>query len=278
MSNNKLVLITGSTDGIGKKTALEIVNLGYHVIIHGRNQKSAEQTMDQIKKETKDDCISATFADLGSFNQIIEMTKNIKKQFKKLDVLVNNAGVYRPEKRLSQENIEETFAINYVAPFLLTNLLIDLLKKADSSRIVNVVSQVHSNRLNLNDLQFQNDYTGVKAYAQSKTCLIMFTYLLAEKLKKTTTTVNCLHPGIINTKLLKAAMSSIGAPVSAGAENLIYIATSHKLEKITGTYFDNNKPKLSKEITYNAEMQKKLWEKTEKLIGMKFINSSFSYV
>ena len=270
ISNNKLVLITGSTDGIGKHAALELVNLGYHVIIHGRNQKSAEQTMEQIKKETKKNNISTTYADLGSFNQIVEMTKEIKKQFKKLDVLINNAGVYRSEKHLTQKNIEETFAINYVAPFLLTNLLIDLLKKTESSRIVNVVSQVHSNRLNLDDLQFQTDYTGTKAYAQSKTCLIMFTYRFADKLKKTTITVNCLHPGIINTKLQRAAMGSTGAPVSAGAGNLIYVATSPKLEKTTGLYFEDNKPKSSKDITYNVEMQKRLWEKTEKLIGMKF--------
>jgi NAD(P)-dependent dehydrogenase (short-subunit alcohol dehydrogenase family) len=188
-----------------------------------------------------------------------------------LDVLINNAGVFKSNRQITQEGLEETFAINYVAPFLLTNLLLDRLKNKNSKRIVNVTSQVHSNRIDLNNLQYESGYTSVKAYAQSKTCLILFTYFLAEKLKSSNITVNCLHPGIINTKLLKEAMGIEGGiTVSKGAEALIYVATAPELEKVTGKYFTNNIPELSKTITYNKEMQKKLWLRTEEIIGRNF--------
>lgn len=226
--------------------------------------------MEQIKNETKSDNISAVYADLSSFDQIKKMSYQIKERFERLDVLINNAGVYRQNRQITEEGLEETFAINYVAPFLLTNLLLDSLKKANSSRIVNVASQVHSNHLDLNNLQFEKGYTGVKAYASSKACLIMFTYLMAENLKETNITVNCLHPGIINTKLLNVAWGSVGAPVSEGAKNLIYVAMAPNLEKVSGKYFDNKHIKPSKDITYDKELQRKLWKKTEEIIGLKF--------
>jgi len=198
------------------------------------------------------------------------MVNTIYDRFNKLDVLINNAGVYRSERNITPEGLEETFAINYVAPFLLSNLLLDLLKNTKSSRIVNVVSRVQSNHFNLNDLQFEKNYTGVKAYAKSKTALILFTYLLAEKLKNTDITVNCLHPGVINTKLLRSAFGSGGAPLSDGAKSLIIAAIAPELKNVSGKYFINNRSEPSKDITYNKEIQKKLWKKTEEIIGMEF--------
>ena len=267
---DKLILITGSTSGIGNATAIELIKLGAKVIIHGRNEEKTEKTIESIKKETKSPNVLGISADLGSLEQIKKLAKNLYEQFDHLDVLINNAGVLRPQKNLTIDGLEETFTVNYVAPFLLTNLLIDLIKKSESGRIINVASQVQSNHLDFNNLQYEIGYTGVKAYASSKTCLIMFTYLLAEKLKHTNITVNCLHPGIINTKLLKTGMGSFGAPLSIGAENLIYVITDQKLEKVSGKYFNNKKPELSKEITYNKEIQKELWQKTEKIIGRSF--------
>lgn len=210
------------------------------------------------------------YADLSSFAQIKEMVKDLCNRFNRLDVLINNAGIYKSERKITQKGLEETFAINYVAPFLLTNLLLDLLKKGESSRIVNVASQVHSNHFNFEDLQFEREFTGTKAYAQSKTALILFTYFLAEKLKSTGITVNCLHPGVINTKLLKAAMSFGGASPLRGAKSLIYAAIAPELESVSGKYFLNNRSELSRDITYDKEIQRKLWKKTEELIGMEF--------
>ncbi len=263
---NKIFLITGSTDGIGKETAIELAKKDAHVIIHARNEEKTKTAIKFIKEKTRISDISGVFADLSSFIQVKQMSKNIYEQFDHLDVLINNAGIFRPERRITDDGLEETFMVNYVAPFYLTNLLIDLLKKGDSGRIVNVVSQVHSNQLDFNDLQYKLGYTGVKTYARSKTCLIMFTYYLAEKLKHTNITVNCLHPGVINTKLLDAAMGSVGAPVSKGADTLIYAATAPELENISGEYLINNKTEPSKDITYNKDLQKRLWQKTEELI------------
>ncbi|MFW9947369.1 MAG: SDR family NAD(P)-dependent oxidoreductase [Candidatus Odinarchaeota archaeon] len=269
---DKIILITGSTDGIGYQTAIELVKSGYHVIVHGRNQEKAELTMQRIEKITNKNNISSVFADLNSFNEIKEMASEIFDCFNKLDVLINNAGVYKSKRQTNQEGLEETFVINYIAPFLLTNLLIDLLKKAESSRIVNVVSRVQSNHLNFNDLQFEKGYSGVKAYARSKTALILFTYLLADKLYNTGITVNCLHPGVINTKLLRSAYGSGGASLLDGAQTLIFAALAPEIKNVSGKYFVNNRSEPSKDITYDKEIQKKLWKRTEEFIRMKFEN------
>lgn len=226
--------------------------------------------MKNIQKITNKNNISSVYADLSSFGQIEEMVSSIYYRFNRLDVLINNAGVYRSERNINQEGLEETFAVNYIAPFLLTNLLIDLLKKGKSSRIVNVASRVHSNQLNFNDLQYETGYTGVKAYARSKTCLIMYTYLLADKLNNTDIIVNCLHPGSINTKLLRAAMGYIGKTLFEGAKTLIYAATAPELEKVSGKYLFDNIPTSSKDITYHKEIQRKLWATTEEILGIKF--------
>ena len=270
MKEGKIILITGSTDGIGYQTAIELAKADHQVIVHGRNKEKAELTMRDIEKQTNNHNLSFIFADLGSFTQIKEMVSDIYSCFNRLDVLINNAGVYRPERTITQDGLEETFAINYVAPFLLTNLLIDLLKKGKSSRIVNVVSRVQSNHFDFKDLQFKRRYAGVKAYAKSKTALVLFTHLLADKLKNTDITVNCLHPGVIRTKLLRSASRSYGSPLSEGAKTLMFAALASELENVSGKYFVNNHSEPSKDITYDKEIQKKLWKKTEEIIGMEF--------
>jgi len=224
--------------------------------------------MNKIEKATNSNKLSYVYADLGSFAQIREMVSNIYERFDRLDVLINNAGVIRSERRVGQEGLEETFAINYVAPFFLTDLLLDLLKKGKSSRIVNVVSRVQSTQLDFEDLQLEKGYTAVKAYAKSKTALIMFTYLLAEKLLDKNITVNCLHPGVINTKLLRSAFGAGGAPLTEGAKTLIFAAIASELENVSGKYFVNNRSKSSKEITYDKEVQRTLWKKTEEILGI----------
>ena len=230
--------------------------------------------MNKIEKATNSNKLSYVYADLGSFAQIREMVSNIYERFDRLDVLINNAGVIRSERMINQEGLEETFAINYVAPFFLTKLLLDLLKKGKSSRIVNVVSRVQSNQLNFEDLQLENGYTAVNAYAKSKTALIMFTYLLAKKLQDKNITVNCLHPGVINTKLLRSAFGAGGAPLIEGAKTLVFAAIGSELKNVSGKYFVNNRSKSSKEITYDKEVQRTLWKKTEEILGMAFENAS----
>ncbi len=266
----KTILITGSTSGIGKATALKLVESGEEVIIHGRNQEKAMATVEEIKQEVKNAKIHAVYGDIRFLKDIKSLVEQVKERIDKLDILINNAGVFKPKRTITGDGLEETFAVNYVAPFIITNELIDLLKRAPSARIINVASEVHSNHPDFDDLQHEKDYSGTKAYSLSKTCLIMFTYLLAEKLKGTDITVNTLHPGVINTKLLDLAYGHVGVSTDIGAKNLIYLATSPDLEGITGNYFNNSRMSTSKSITYDKDLQRKLWKKTETLIGKKF--------
>ena len=268
--NKKIVLITGSTDGIGKESAIQLVKQEYHVIIHGRNDKKALGTLKQIRDEVNNNEVSYVVGDLGSFSEIKALVKDIYSKYSKLNVLINNAGILNNQRNLTEDGLEETIVVNYIAPFYLTNLLMNLLKKGKNSRIINVASEVHSNHLDFENFQFEKGYTGVKAYALSKTCLIMFTYSLAEKLRAYDISVNCLHPGIINTKLLQVTSGTYGAPVSIGAESIIYAATSNELNNETGLYLKNNHREKSKEITYDKNLQSKLWLKTEDILGLKF--------
>lgn len=264
--DKKVILITGSTDGIGQEAAIELSNLGHHIIVHGRNQEKAKLAMETIARLTNNNNLNFVYADLGVLDQIRTMANTIYENYDRLDVLINNAGVIRQERTINQDGLEDTFAINYVAPFFLTNLLLDLLKEGKSSRIVNIVSRVHSNQFNFEDMQFKKGYTAVKAYAKSKTALILFTYFLAEKLEGQKITVNCLHPGAINTKLFRAANRSGGASPQEGAKTLVFAALTPKLENISGKYLVNNRLASSKDITYNKEVQKILWSKTEEII------------
>ncbi len=268
-SNDKTVLITGSTDGIGRATALRFLKEGYNVIVHGRSREKVFRTIDFIKKETNNSNIVPMYGDLRSHSEIIMMIDEISDHFDKIDILINNAGVFRPNKTLTEDGIEETIAVNYIAPFIISNLLLDLLYKAEKGKILNVVSRLHSNSLNLEKLQVEKRYNGIKAYSVSKTCLIMFTYQLARSLEDRGVSVNCLHPGVIDTKLLKAAFDSFGDTPSIGADHVFFAATDPSLDNVSGKYLEDDRITPSNKITYDQGLQKKLWEKTEEIIGLK---------
>ena len=270
MSESKVILITGSSDGIGYKAAIDLINLGHKVIIHGRSQERSLNTCEKIKLETGTKKVDAITGDLSSINQIMAMIEEIKHKYRKIDILINNAGVLSPNRVITDDGFELTFQVNYLAPFLLTNSLLEILKNNQPARIVNVVSEVHSNQLDFNNLQLSEGYTSVKAYALSKTCLIMYTYLLADKVSDFSITANCLHPGIIKTKLLHPSLVHSGSPVEEGANKIVYAATSPKLENINGKYLRNNKIRHSKEITYNKHLQDQLWEKSSQMLSLDF--------
>ncbi len=267
---NRIVFITGSTDGIGKQTAIELAKMGATILVHGRNSQRGVQAAEEIKAESKNDKIDSFFADLLNFDQIKEMSAEIHKKYDHIDVLINNAGVYQNEKNLTQTGLEFTFAINHLAHFLLTYLLLDLVKKGKSSRIVIVASQVQANRVKFDNLQAEKNFSPYSAYALSKTSNIMFTYDLAEKLKEDGITVNCLHPGVINTKMLMSGFGAIGSPLSVGASNEVFVATDPEIEGVTGKYFKDKVDQESTRVTYKAETRQKLWEISEKLTGITY--------
>ncbi len=246
--DDKTILITGSTDGIGKQSALELGELGARVILHGRNASKAKRVLQEIKQKTDNDKMDYSLADLSSLQQIRKMADEIGRKFSRLDVLINNAGVAINRLEFSEDGHEMTFAVNHLAAFALTRHLLDLLIQSAPSRIVNISSMVHSASLNFEDLAVPQNFDGWEAYCQSKLCNILFTYELADKLQDQGVTVNCLHPGVIDTKLLRANFSG-GSPVTEGSRKLVYLATAPELAAVTGKYFKDNRQTRSAEIT-----------------------------
>lgn len=267
---NRIVLITGSTDGIGKQTALDLVELGAHVIIHGRNITKAKQAVEEIIKKSGKNKVDYVVGDLSSLAQIRDMSDDIHKRFKKIDVLINNAGVYKNKRELSEDGFELTFAVNHLSFFLLTGLLLDLIKKSDYARIVNVASQAHASQIDFENLQGDKFFDGYDAYSRSKLCNILFTYKLSRKLQDTHVTANVLHPGVISTKLLHKGWGSGGTQISQGSKTSVYLATSPEIADETGRYFSNSRPSRSAQISYDISVQDKLWEVSQDLTFLKY--------
>ena len=267
----KTILVTGSTDGIGKQTALNFARAGHTVWIHGRNEKRCQQTVEELKKDSKNDKIQYVLADLSSFEQIRSMADVIKKATDHLDVLVNNAGVYMQEKMLSADGFEMTFAVNHLAYVLLTHELLGHVRKSESGRIVNVSSVAHNRGImNFNNLNAEQFFDGYQAYALSKLANVMFTYDLSDRLFGVKVTANCLHPGVITTKLLKQGFGISGDDLEKGAATSTYLAVSPDVEKVTGKYFVDKKITSSAPSTYDVDLRKKLWAESERLLGIKF--------
>jgi NAD(P)-dependent dehydrogenase (short-subunit alcohol dehydrogenase family) len=265
----RVVLITGSTDGIGKQTALELADMGARVILHGRNEEKGMKVLEEIRHRTGNDGLEFFLADLSSQAEVRKLSSQVQDRHDKLHVLINNAGVYMRDRKLTPDGFESTFAVNFLAPFLLTNLLLDLLKESSPSRIISTASIAHVNaRVDLNNLQGERGYDGFDAYALSKLAIILFTYRLADKLKNTKVTANCLHPGVINTKLLRAGWGLGGENVEVGARTPVYLASSPEVEGVSGRYFENMHPSTSSPLSRDKELQETFWKIGEKLTGL----------
>jgi len=264
----KTILITGSTDGIGKQTALELAAMGARVILHGRNESKARQALQEIEQKTGSGQLDFCIADLSSLDQIRTMGAEIRRKISRLDVLINNAGVAMNTFEISDDGYEMTFAVNYLAAFALTLILTDRLTQSASARIINVSSMVHSASLDFENLVKPKHFDGWEAYCQSKLCNVLFTYELAEKLQRQGVTVNCLHPGVIDTKLLRVNFSG-GSPVTEGSRKLVYLATAPELATVTASYFKDNRQTRPADIAYDPEIREELWNLSEKLCGFK---------
>ncbi len=266
----KVILVTGSTDGIGMQTALDFAHMGAHVIVHGRNRERGERVQHEIRQATGNDQVDLLIADLASQRQIHELALAIRRRYNRLDVLLNNAGVYLKQRRMTEDGLEMTFAVNHLAPFLLTNLLLDLLGASVPSRIVTVSSTTHQSirQVDFDNLQGEKWYDGYHAYALSKLGNILFTYELARRLENTGITANTLHPGAVNTKLLQAGFGSYGLDLEQGAETPVFLASSPEVEGVTGKYFVNRQPTLSSPLSYKRELQDSFWKISEQLTDL----------
>jgi retinol dehydrogenase 14 len=262
--HNKTVLVTGSTDGIGKQTALELARMGAIVIIHGRDAHRVKSTMEEIHHSVQGAKLESVIADFSSLNQVRQMAEHIQSQFPRLDVLINNAGVYMKKRVLSEDGYEMTFAVNHLAHFLLTNLLLESIRKSSPARIITVSSMVHSSaKLDFNNLNAEKHFAPYAVYALSKLANILFANELAERLSGTGVTSNSLHPGAIDTKMLREAFNMSGASIQEGAATPVYLATSNEIEGITGQYFVH---KQAVPFAVDPSIQKKFWGKSKELV------------
>jgi NAD(P)-dependent dehydrogenase (short-subunit alcohol dehydrogenase family) len=264
--DKKTILVTGATDGIGKQTALELAQMGHQVLVHGRNKNKSEAAAEEISKATGNESVKAVHADLTDFQQIKALADEIKNRYDRLDVLLNNAGVFENEKVILPNGLERTFMVNHMAPFALTLELLDLLKSTPDSRIVNVSSMAQSGSIDFDNLNGEKYFDPYNAYAVSKLENVLFTYKLARMLKEDGVTANCLHPGVVSTKLLHAGWGMGGVSVHAGAQNSIYAAVSPEMEGKTGLYLVSQKPAKSAAISYDKKVQDRLWEISQEIV------------
>jgi NAD(P)-dependent dehydrogenase (short-subunit alcohol dehydrogenase family) len=267
--SEKIIFITGATDGIGKLTALKLAELGAHVIIHGRNKSKLENVINEIKNTSGNNNIDGITADLSSIAEVRRLVEDVLAKYPKIDVLINNAGVGSAEPRYSKDGYELRLAVNYLAPFLLTRMLIPALKNAAPSRIVNV-SSIGQYPVDFEDIMLEKSFNGAKAYSQSKLALIMFTNELAEQLKDDGITVNSLHPGTyLNTNMVRSAgVTPLGEP-ETGADAVVNLAVSENLEGITGKYFNVKKEAEPNAQAYDKTARKRLWDLSLKLVESK---------
>ena len=280
--NGKIVMITGANSGIGKETAVELAKMGATVIIVCRNKDRGEEALKEIKERANSEKVELFLADLANQTSIRSMVKDFKKKHDKLHVLINNAGVWLRKRYTTSEGYEKTVAVNHLGHFLLTYLLLDILKASRPARIINVSSQAHKfAKLDLDDIHMKNDYRGFRAYGNSKLENLLFTYELAKKLENTGITVNALHPGSVRTnfgrnnsgKLFKTVFNFFRLfliSAKKGARTSIYLASSPEVEDITGKYFIKRKLRKSSKASYNKEFQKKLWHISENLTHVSY--------
>lgn len=271
----KVVLITGGTSGIGKETARGLAKLGATIVITAREKQKGEQTKQELIESTQNSNIDVLTCNLASFVSIRTCCGEFLRKYNALHVLINNAGVWDYHRRESQDGIENMFATNYLAPFLMTNLLLDALKKSAPSRIINVTSGLHSGAIQFDDLEFKQNFSGIRAYAHSKLALILFTRQLAKRLEETRVTVNCVNPGLTKTDLGRDAgffprmfFKLLRKNPMKGAETSIYLASSPEAAAITGEYFEKKAVKQTKKETYDMASAERLWEISKKYVGL----------
>ena len=263
------VLITGATDGLGRRVARDLAASGATVLLHGRDEERAETTAREIRAETNNDKLRYYLADFSSLGEVRRLAEEVRADHTHLDVLINNAGVLARERTVSRDGHELTFVVNYLAPFLLTHLLVPLLRDSAPARVVNVASAGQS-PVNFDDPMLERDYDGRRAYAQSKLALIMFTFDLARQLEGTGVTANCLHPAtLMGTKMVFETFGSASSDIQEGADATVHLAADPDLREVTGRYFEGQRETRAKEQAYDPEAIKKLRTLSEELTGLR---------
>lgn len=270
---DRVWIVTGANSGIGKATALGLANLGGSVILACRDGNKSEAAREEIVQESGNARVTAMIVDLASQKSIAAFAEEINQDYKRLDALVNNAGVYTRQRKVTPDGLEQQFAVNYLGGFLLSHLLLDLLLATAPSRIVNVTSSAHkSGTIDFDDLQGERRYKGYRAYSQSKLAQIFFTGEFARRLAGTGLTVNCCHPGVVKTNLgffespafFRFVRMFFKSP-ARGAETPIFLAASPKVASLSGQYFVNRQVKALSKEAQNLEIARRLYDVSVRL-------------
>lgn len=273
----KTILITGATSGIGLAMARELAGKGAHITLVGRNSAKLAMVAEQIRNQTGNQNIDTILADLSTHAGVQLTAHEFKKRRTRLDVLINNAGAIYMSRRLSEDGLEMTFALNHLNYFHLTNLLLDVLKTSTPARVINVSSDAHRGQvIDFDNLQGEKSYSGVTAYGRSKLMNVLFTYELARRLEGKGVTANAIHPGFVatgfgrnNGALMSLALkliSPIARTADEGASTGIYLACSIEVEGVSGKYFVDKQAVDSDPVSYDRAMAERLWDTSLEMI------------
>jgi retinol dehydrogenase 14 len=274
----RTVLVTGATGGIGRATAVGLATMGADLAITGRDRERTEGAAREIRAVSSGQ-VDLFVADLSSQSEVRRLADEVLQTYPRIDVLINNVGGYWNTRHVTADGLERTFALNHLASFLLTNLLLDRLKQSAPARVVTVASNAHATgQIDFDDLQGERSYSGSRAYNQSKLANILFTYELARRLQASAVTANTLHPGVVNTSfgaedpagiqrlIIPFARPFMKAP-EQGAATSIHLASAPDLEQVTGRYFANSKPKRSSKRSYDETAAARLWQVSTELVS-----------
>ena len=268
----KVVVVTGASSGIGAAAAAELAELGATVVPVGRNRQRLERVAARVGGEP----LQADFASLAA---VRELAGELLERHAHIDVLVNNAGLVTGRRELTEDGYEKTFAVNHLAPFLLTNLLLERLRASAPARVVTTSSGAHGGgRLDFDDLQGERSWSMMRAYGTSKLANILFTRGLAMRVDAAEVTANCLHPGVVNTKLGRGAgplaglVWTLGRPFFGSprraASTIVYLASSEEGGEVTGGYYENSRPAGTSAAAADSELADRLWRESERLVGL----------
>jgi retinol dehydrogenase-12 len=266
---DRVMLVTGATDGIGKQTALELLRKGAQVIVHGRTEAKVAATVEALRAAVPGAQVSGVTFDLASLAAVRAGAARVLAHHPQLHVLVNNAGVFLHQRQLTVDGHETTFAVNHLAPFLLTELLRERLVASGPARVVNVSSGTHtSGQIDLKDLMQDRRYSGFAAYSASKLANVLHANALAARHDPAQLTANSLHPGVIGTKLLTAGWGAGGGSLENGARTSVKLATDPGLAGVTGRYFSDAREAKAAPAAHDATLREGLWNASAKLVGL----------
>jgi retinol dehydrogenase-12 len=278
---NKICVITGATAGIGKETAKQIATQNYDIYIVARNKERCIATIEELKIINNNNHYDYFIADFEQLEQVRKTALEIKNALPIIDVLVNNAGAVYSNRELTVEDFEKTFAVNHLAPFLLTNILLDNLKNSTQGRIVTVASDSHfAGKIDFDDMNLDKRYFILKAYERSKLANVLFSNHLAKILSNTKVTSNSVQPGRVNSEIGSKNTGFFynqiwnivdfltGIPTADGAKTSVYLATSAEVATVSGKYFDKCKSKMPSKLAQDEKLAEQLWQKSLSMLKM----------